>query len=84
MHEHKDVTLCAVQFANEDELLHLIHQGGLITLLKGCMDKKNPAHMDGPAASIQTLTALWTKKAAEVSRELYTRIEGKLVYYFMY
>jgi hypothetical protein len=66
-----------VQGCSEDELAQLIHEGGLITKLKGCVNKKNPCRgQEGPAAAIDALTALWTKKAAEVSRELYTRIEG--------
>ena len=73
----------AVQRCPQDQLLELIHQGGLITLLKGCMveprsgNPHNPYNNpDGPADAIDTLTELWTRKAAEVSRELYKRIEG--------
>jgi hypothetical protein len=73
----------AVQHCPQDQLLELIHQGGLITLLKGCMveprsgNPHNPYNNpDGPADAIDTLTELWTRKAAEVSRELYKRIEG--------
>lgn len=69
---------CTVQGCNEDELLQLIHEGGLTTRLKGCINKKNPCRgQEGPAAAIDALTALWTKKAAEVSRGLYKKhIEG--------
>lgn len=69
---------CAAQVCSDDENLQLIHQGGLITLLKGCLDLRDPyANRDGPAAAIDTLTELWTRKAAEVSRDLYRRIEGE-------
>jgi hypothetical protein len=80
----------AVQRCPQDQLLELIHQGGLITRLKGCMveprsgNPHNPyGNPDGPADAIDTLTELWTRKAAEVSRELYTHIEGEHFHLFI-
>lgn len=67
----------AVQHSTEDDLLQLIHRGGLITLLKGCVSQRhNVPRQDSPEDAIDTLTELWTKKAAEVSKDLYKRIEG--------
>jgi hypothetical protein len=67
-----------LQLLNEDELLQLIHAGGLITPLKGCTSSaaRDQGH-DGPGAALNMLTSLWTIKAADVSKDLYKRIEGE-------
>lgn len=67
---------CGLQACTDDELLQLIHQGGLITLLKGCISQSRPnMSQDSPADAIDMLTDVWTNKAAEVSKKLFERIE---------
>jgi len=67
------------QMCSEEQLLALIHEGGLISKLKGCMNQKG-AHMRspwGPDMTIYKLTQVWTDKARGLSRELYKHIEGE-------
>ena len=67
-----------VQVGRKEELLKLIHDGGLISQLKGCAcsSKPNLRH-DGPAESVSKLTEVWTQEAAVFSKELFKRIEGE-------
>lgn len=73
------LVLCVVllQRCSDEELLQLIHQGGLITRLKGCQSHAKPNRSrDSPDEAIDILTELWTKKAADVSKDIYKQIEG--------
>jgi len=66
-----------LQRCNDEELLQLIHQGGLITRLKGCQSHAKPNRSrDSPEEALDILAELWTKKAADVSKDLYKQIEG--------
>lgn len=72
---------CAVciQMCTEEQLLALIHEGGLISKLKGCMNQRG-GHTPspwGPDITIYKLTQVWTDKARGLSRELYKQIEGE-------
>jgi hypothetical protein len=74
-----------LQACTEEQLLPLVHEGGLINKLRGIM----PQHMtmdfmsfsimqNGPQAAITLLTAVWSKKAHELSKQISKRIQGGL------
>lgn len=67
---------------NKEEtfLLRLIHEGGLINKLKGCMPAEGcPAFPSapGPGYTVKILGEFWTNKCHTLSDELYQRIEGR-------
>jgi hypothetical protein len=71
-----------LQFCCEDQLLALIHEGGLISKLKGMLnplDDEFPHYEPcyGPNATINKLAAVWTLKARSISQELYKLIQGR-------
>jgi hypothetical protein len=75
--------LVLLQVCSQEQLLMLVHEGGLINKLRGMM----PQHSDwtnmsfnmmsnGPNATIAMLTAVWTNKAHELSKQLSKRVQG--------
>jgi hypothetical protein len=72
-----------MQVCSQEQLLMLVHEGGLINKLCGMM----PQHSDwtnmsfnmmsnGPNVTINMLTAVWTNKAHELSKQLSKRVQG--------
>jgi hypothetical protein len=69
-----------VQVCSEDEVLTLIHEGSLINHMKGNTTvARTEAGLSPEATRADALLSdVWTRKAEQVSRELYKRIEGGL------
>lgn len=69
-----------MQFANTDQLLRLIHEGGLLSKLRGTGYKYKPnVSMDGPQFTIFRLTEIWTEKCFVLSNQMYARMQGKII-----
>eukprot|EP00878_Enallax_costatus_P023170 GHUV01024634.1.p1 GENE.GHUV01024634.1~~GHUV01024634.1.p1 ORF type:complete len:320 (+),score=51.49 GHUV01024634.1:1096-2055(+) len=68
-----------MQHEEERLLLQVIHEGGLINKLKGCMPVSGgytfPLPMHGPEWSVDMLGDFWTNKCHTLSDELYKRIQ---------
>lgn len=67
-----------MQVCSEDEVLTLIHEGSLINHMKGNTTiARTEASLNPEATRADYLLSdVWTRKADQVSRELYKRIEG--------
>jgi hypothetical protein len=65
-----------VQVCSEDEVLTLIHEGSLINHMKGNTTVAKTGLSPEATRADALLSDVWTRKAEQVSRELYKRIEG--------
>lgn len=73
--------LLPVQICNQDQLVALIHEGGLTNKLKGCTSPRAQFSSPyGPDAVLFKLTEVWTAKARGLSREIFKKIEGEQPY----
>eukprot|EP00878_Enallax_costatus_P035971 GHUV01040237.1.p1 GENE.GHUV01040237.1~~GHUV01040237.1.p1 ORF type:complete len:690 (+),score=95.53 GHUV01040237.1:319-2388(+) len=65
-----------VQCCPEDQLLRLIHEGGLISKLRGNMSPKEPSMITlyGPHMAVIRLTEVWTKNCYKLSDVMYQRV----------
>jgi hypothetical protein len=69
--------LLLLQICTQDQLVALIHEGGLTNKLKGCTSPRASFPSPyGPDAVLFKLTEVWTQKARGLSREIYKKIEG--------
>lgn len=73
----------AVQVCSHEQLLILVHEGGLINKLRGMLPQRSrracmsPSMLvNGPGLTINMLTALWTDKVHELSKQLNKRLQG--------
>ena len=66
--------LCLLQHADEDLLLHLVDEGGLLSRLKGVLYWEGSEH--GPDIIIDKLTMVWTKKCEALSDRVNAAIAG--------
>jgi hypothetical protein len=68
---------CLCKICTQDQLVTLIHEGGLTNKLKGCSSPSASFSSPyGPDAVIFKLTEVWTQKARGLSRDFYNQILG--------
>ncbi|KAF6250689.1 hypothetical protein COO60DRAFT_1646284 [Scenedesmus sp. NREL 46B-D3] len=71
-----------VRVCSHEQLLILVHEGGLINKLRGMLPQRSrracmsPSMLvNGPGLTINMLTALWTDKVHELSKQLNKRLQ---------